>query len=104
MTDPPSELDVFEGRIRLPEHVVHSSFETQTVLLNLQTGQYHGLNATGGRMLELLEETGDARQVASTLAEEYGVPWDQIAADVATLCAGLRDRGLLEVEEAGPAA
>jgi hypothetical protein len=97
----PAALDDFRGRVSVPEHVAHRSFQDQVVLLNLQTGQYHGLDPTGGRMLELLEETGSAHDVASRLAEEYGVPWERIAADVATFCAGLRERGLLELEETG---
>ena len=42
--------------VRIPKHVVFRSFGSETVLLNLSTGQYHGLRGTGGRMLEVLAE------------------------------------------------
>jgi hypothetical protein len=101
VNDPsPSSPDTFKGRVRIPEHVVHRAFEAQMVLLNLQTGQYHGLNPTGGRMVELLEETGSPSEVAALLAKESGLPLEQVAGDVSELCAGLHERGLLEVEQA----
>ena len=40
-------------RIRLSDNVVYRSFGSETVLLNLDTGHYHGLRGAGGRMLEL---------------------------------------------------
>ena len=85
--------------VRVPEHVVYRSFDAETVLLNLQTGQYHGLNATGGRMLEVLGETGDQQGAAERLAVEYGVPVVQIAADLDEFCRQLADRGLIELDD-----
>lgn len=89
------------GRVRVPEHVARRSFGQRTVLLNLHTGQYHGLNATGGRMLEALSEAGTAAEVPAALAAEYGRPEDEIAGDLAELCQGLLERGLIEVDD-GP--
>jgi hypothetical protein len=85
------------GRISVPEHVVHRQFEAETVLLNLQTGQYHGLNTTGGRLFELLEETGSAKVASERLAEEFGVSVEQVAADLEEFCDGLLSRGLIEI-------
>jgi hypothetical protein len=86
-----------EARIAIPAHVVHRAFPTQTVLLNLNTGQYHGLNPTAGRMLEVLGETGNPREAAARLAADFEVPVDVVAKDLRDLCAGLVERGLLEV-------
>jgi hypothetical protein len=85
-------------RVQIPEHVVHRTFGEQTVLLNLQTGQYHGLNRTGRRMFELIEENGSLDGVASTLAAEYERPEAEIATDLVDLCAALSERGLLEID------
>ena len=49
------KADILRSSARLPDHVVYRTFVYETVVLNLQTGKYHGLNRTGGRMLELLE-------------------------------------------------
>jgi hypothetical protein len=87
-----------EGRISVPEHVVHRAFEQETVLLNLETGQYHGLNSTAGRMLEALQSLGDARAAARQIAEEFEVPVERVETDLALLCSQLAERGLIVVD------
>ncbi len=86
------------GRVRLPEHVVHRGFAAETVVLNLQTGKYHGLNPTAARMLELLESKDSVGQAAAEIASEYGQPIDQVEQDLCELCADLAERGLIEVD------
>jgi hypothetical protein len=86
--------------ITLPEHVVYRSFEAETLLLNLDTGQYHGLNPTGGRMLELLKENGGQVDVATRLlAAEFEVDPTDIEEDLLSFCADLAERGLVEVAQ-----
>jgi hypothetical protein len=90
--------DILDSVVRVPEHVVHRSFEAETLLLNLETGQYHGLNETGGRMLELLEATdGRVRDAIERLAEEYEVAFSEIAPDLTSFCSDLETRGLIVV-------
>jgi hypothetical protein len=86
------------ARVRVPDHVVSRVFDAETVALNLRTGQYHGLNPTAGRMLELLRETGSPARVAGTVAEESDYPVDEVARDLAELCKALADRGLVEID------
>jgi Coenzyme PQQ synthesis protein D (PqqD) len=88
---------------RIPDHVVHRDFPGETVILNLETGQYHGLNATAGRMFAALERSGSIDGVATVLAGELGVPRDQIERDLRDLCCALADRGLLELDDVHPA-
>jgi hypothetical protein len=85
-------------RISVPEQVVHRAFGEQTVLLNLGTGQYHGLNATGQRIFELLVERGSTDGVAAQIAQEYDIDEELAAADLGTLCSALTERGLLETD------
>ncbi|MDX6667948.1 MAG: hypothetical protein QOK04_1328 [Solirubrobacteraceae bacterium] len=86
------------GRVRVPEHVVRRGFGSETVMLNLKTGQYHGINATGGRMLDVLEKTGDAAATASQVAADFDVPVATVAADLAELLGALAERGLIAVD------
>ena len=86
------------GRVRLPEHVVYRDFAAETVVLNLQTGKYHGLNPTAGRMLEALESKESVSQAAAEIASEYGQPIDQVEDDLCALCIDLAERGLIEVD------
>ena len=85
-----------EARYRVPEHVVHRSFPAETVVLNLETGRYHGLNPTAGRMLETLDRLGSVEEAAVVLAREYGEPLGTVLTDLAELCSDLVERGLLQ--------
>jgi hypothetical protein len=42
-----SPSSLLAARPRLPSHVVMRAFVHETVVLNLATGRYHGLNTTG---------------------------------------------------------
>ena len=85
--------------LRLPSHVVHRSFVAETVLLNLETGNYHGLNPVGGVMLETVNQAPTVRQAAELVAEKYGEDPAVVERDLVALCHGLLERGLLEVSE-----
>lgn len=93
MSSPPAGTAV-----KVPEQVVHRAFGEQTVLLNLETGQYHGLNRTGRRIFELLVERGTTDGVAAQVAAEYEIDEGRAAADLEELCASLQERGLLEMD------
>ena len=86
------------ARISVPSNVVHRTFDAETVLLNLTTGTYHGLNPTGGRMFDLLAETGSFDATVAALVEEYGQPQPVIQGDLSRLCKDLSQRGLIEVD------
>jgi hypothetical protein len=96
----PSDQTLLASRARLPQHVVHRSFVAETVVLNLRTGKYHGLNATAGTMLDALEASPTIAAAVPGLAEEFGVEEAQIEADLLGLCRGLLERGLIEIEDA----
>jgi Coenzyme PQQ synthesis protein D (PqqD) len=83
--------------VRVPEHVVFRSFAQETVVLNLQTGTYHGLNPTAGRMLEALQRHPVIAEAAANVAQEYGQDAAKVETDLRELCEGLRSRGLLAV-------
>jgi hypothetical protein len=86
---------------RIPQHVVYRGFATETVVLNLDTGKYHGLNPTGGRMLEELEKTPNLEEAAGKLSQQFGVALDEVRQDLLTFCEDLAERGLLELDGNG---
>ena len=87
--------------IKVPRHVVYRSFPSETVVLNLETGKYHGLNATAGAMLEALEVAACLRDAATSLADRYEQPEEVIERDMCELCNVLLERGLIEVDRDG---
>jgi hypothetical protein len=92
-----SAAEILKARVSVPEHVVHRLFPTETILLNLQTGKYHGLNPTAGLMLKELEKGGTVAEAARTVANEHGQPVERVEADLCRLCADLSARGLISL-------
>jgi Coenzyme PQQ synthesis protein D (PqqD) len=88
-----------EARVRIPRHVVHRHFPAQTVVLNLQTGRYHGLNPTAGRMLDALGEAPTVAVAARIVADHYRRPRADVERDLCELCADLLSRGLVELAD-----
>jgi hypothetical protein len=96
-----TEESLLAAKVKVPQSVVFRSFPTETVVLNLQTGKYHGLNPSAGRMLQALTEAASVREAAAAVAAEYEAPAETIEADICDLCQNLLDRGLIE-REGGP--
>lgn len=86
-----------ESVVTVPDHVVYRQFPTETVALNLNTGQYHGLNPTAGRFLDALGAEATVGDAADVLAEEFGQPLAEIEADICEFCDALTARGLIEL-------
>ena len=95
--------ELLDARARIPSDVVYRDFMHETVILNLGTGKYHGLNPTGGHMLRVLESTPLLRDAARFLADDYGQPVERIEQDVCAFCLKLQERGLLALERDGDA-
>jgi hypothetical protein len=93
--------DLLALGVRMPQHVVCRSFVAETVVLNLQTGQYHGLNPTAGTMLEAMQQAPTVGAVVPKLADQYGVEPEQIEQDLLALTRGLLERGLIETVDGG---
>ena len=75
--------------------VVFRDLEGESVLLNLATGIYFGLNATGTRMWQLIAEHQTLGQVLAALAREFEAPQRQLEQDLLALVADLESKGLL---------
>jgi hypothetical protein len=95
----PSELrtkeEILGSRVEIPDNVVFRNFVAETVILNLNTGKYHGINPTGGFMLELLKTVGSVEQAAAKLADEYGLAPEDANRDLCDFCLELERRGLI---------
>lgn len=99
----PADDGLLAAAVAIPQHVVYRSFPAETVVLNLQTGQYHGLNATAGRILEELERAATVREAIGVLEQVYDQSPEVLERDVCELCRSLLERGLIEVNGASVA-
>ena len=84
--------------VQIPQHVVFRAFAAETIMLNLQTGTYHGLNPTAGRMLETLQHHEVIADAAAAITAHYSAEAELVESDLLSLCSGLIKRGLLVVK------
>ena len=90
------DRSILDARLRVPEHVVYREFSDETVILNLESGMYHGLNSTAARMLEELERSASVGAAVDPLTTELGQPRDVIERDLIGFCRALEERGLVQ--------
>ena len=98
----PTAEHLLSGDVRMPEHVVLRSFDAETVVLNLETGQYHSINPTGARFLDALGEARSFKPALARLEADFAdQPGATIERDLREFCLALVERGLLEIVPAG---
>jgi hypothetical protein len=70
----------------------------ESVLLDLASERYFGLDAVGTRVWHLLEADPDVRAAHAALVSEYDVDAERLEADLLTLLQQLADAGLVTIE------
>lgn len=88
-------------RAVVPHRVVHRTLASETVLLNIQTGHYYGMDETGGRFFEVLQGATSLASAVDSLAREFDAPVEQIRQDMLRYCSELLGHGLIELQEPG---
>lgn len=88
-------------RAVVPHQVVFRTLASETVLLNIQTGYYFGLDEIGGRFFEVLREAGSVGAAVESLIREFDAPAEQIQQDMLGYCRELLGHGLIELREPG---
>lgn len=81
--------------LTISDDVVARQVGEETMLLDLGTGTYHGLDAVGGRFWTLIEERGSLAAARDAMLEEFDVPADQLDRDLGALVDDLAAKGLL---------
>ena len=81
--------------IEVSDNVVAREVGGETMLLDLASGTYFGLDAVGGRFWQLLEEGKSPSTARDVMLEEYDVGADQLERDLENLLAELAANGLV---------
>ena len=76
---------------------VSSPIGEDVALLGLNEGIYYGLNATGARIWELLQQPIRVADIHSALVDEFEVNAETARQDLLAVLADLRAAGLVEV-------
>lgn len=84
-----------ETDIRLCKEVLFKVLDDEAVLLDLNSGQYFGLNEIGCRIWQLIPEHSRLGAIRDRLVEEYDVTADRAWDDLEILITELIRRGLV---------
>jgi hypothetical protein len=87
----------FTDRAAVPAHVLVRILDRESVLLNLETEQYFGLDETGTRMWQLVTTSPNIDAAFQDLLAEYEVDPELLRSNLIELLSRLLDCGLLQV-------
>jgi Coenzyme PQQ synthesis protein D (PqqD) len=91
-----SEMVTFSDRVVVPSYVLVRHLDGETVLLNLETEKYFGLDGTGTRMWEIATHAPTIEAAYGKLQEEFEVEADVLRDHLAELLGQLVANGLLK--------
>lgn len=84
-------------KIAVPSHVLVRVFENESVILNLDTESYHGLDDVGTRMWTALTNSASIQEAFEALLSEYRVEPAQLRQDLDDFLETLGQRGMVEL-------
>ena len=89
-----------EDRVVQPSHVLIRFLDKESVLLNIDTERYFGLDETGTRMWQLVTAAPKVQEAYQQLLDEYDVQPEQLRANLTELLDRLVENGLLQIADA----
>jgi hypothetical protein len=87
----------FSDRAAPPAHVLVRFLDQESVLLNLETEHYFGLDPVGTRMWQLVTTSSNIDTAYQALLAEYDVEPELLRANLTELLDRLVENGLLQV-------
>lgn len=87
----------FSDRVRVPDDVLISRLQEESVILNLDSERYYGLDDVGTRFLSVLTASNSIDAAYQSLAEEYDVDREVLRQDLVALIQNLLQQGIIEV-------
>jgi ornithine carbamoyltransferase len=91
-------IESLSRKVRISPEVLVQEVGGESVLLDLASERYFGLDAVGTRVWQMMRDLGDLQDVHRAMLEEYQVEDRCLGADLNALVAKLADAGLISVE------
>ena len=87
----------FSDTVRVPDDVLISNLQDESVILNLDSERYYGLDSVGTRILSVLTTSESIEAAYNTLVQEYDVDAQMLRQDLIALVEDLVEQGLVQV-------
>ncbi len=85
--------------ISLSPDVISQEVSGETVLMDLESEHYYGLDEVGTRIWQLIGQTNDLRVIYQTLLQEYEVKEERLQRDLDVLLGQIAGLGLITLEQ-----
>ena len=85
----------FSDRVRVPDDVLISNLQEESVILNLESERYYGLDKVGTRFLSVLNTSESIEAAYELLRHEYDVDAHVLRQDLLELVEDLVKQGIL---------
>ena len=85
--------------ITLSPDVISQEVSGETVLLDLESEHYFGLDEVGTRIWQLARETDDLKAIYDTLLAEYDVAENRLKQDLDVLLGEIAGLGFITLEQ-----
>ena len=89
----------FSDRVKIPDDVLISKLQEESVILNLDSERYYGLDDVGTRILAVLTTSESIEAAYQTLLKEYDVDPQVLRQDLVELVQNLIDQGLIQINQ-----
>ena len=89
----------FSDRVKVPDDVLISNLQDESVILNLDSERYYGLDSIGTRILSVLSTSDSIEAAYNVLVQEYDVDANVLRQDLLALVENLVDQGLVETNQ-----
>jgi len=87
----------FSDRVRVPDDVLISNLQEESVILNLDSERYYGLDDVGTRFLSVLNTSDSIEAAYEVLRDEYDVDAHNLRQDLIELVDALVKQGILSL-------
>jgi len=87
----------FSDRVKVPDGVLISNLQDESVILNLDSERYFGLDNVGTRILTVLTKSESIQAAYESLLAEYDVDHAVLRQDLLALIENLLQQGLVQV-------
>jgi len=86
-------------KVVISDQVISQEVMNETVLLDLQSESYFGLDAVGTRIWQLIRQDKDLEYIYATLLAEYEVDESRLRADLEELISLACEHGLITLAD-----
>ncbi len=85
------------AKVTIPSQVMAREVGDETVILDLASGTYYGLDPVGARIWQLMAEGRPLEQVCAAMLDEFDVSRAALEQDLDRLVTELAEKGLISL-------